>query len=205
MQDYIYVVFSSTPYAIGKAIRCFTGEHYNHVSISLDPELEHMYGFSRRYCNVPFYGGFVKESRDRYHLNGKIADIAICKIPVTKRQYVAIKARLRQMHKNQDLYLYNHMSIFGSVLHRPVRIRGAYTCVEFGVFLLSKLDLGVDPNKYYTVEDLLSQLIEYQIYTGPMPADSARDSNYYAKKSLPYAARSTVRDFVRLIPRAKTR
>ena len=82
MSNYIYVVFSSTPYKIGKTIRMLTGEKYNHVSISLDAELTQMYSFARRYYKTPFYGGFVKESLSRYQLNQNKATIKICKMGV---------------------------------------------------------------------------------------------------------------------------
>jgi hypothetical protein len=65
--QYVYIVFSSTPYRIGKFIRRLTREAYNHVSIALDPDLTKMYGFARRYYRTPFYGGFVRESLSRYH------------------------------------------------------------------------------------------------------------------------------------------
>lgn len=201
MQEYIYVVFSSTPYVTGKAIRLFTREQYNHVSISLDPELNQMYGFARRYFDAPLYGGFVKESRCRFHLRGQSSDISICKIPVTPAQLAGVKSRLRQMYRNRELYLYNHMSVLGSLIHRPIRTRGAYTCVEFGVHVLSKLDIGVDAKKFYSVGQLQKQLKEYEIYAGPMPKDDSYDPEYYKKYPFYRGTYSTVRDFIRLFPR----
>ena len=117
MSNYIYVVFSSTPYKIGKTIRALTKEQYNHVSIALDAELTQMYSFARRYYKTPFYGGFVKETLSRYQLNKNKATIHICKIPVTKQQYDKTRIRMRQMLRNSKRYLYNHISILLSITH----------------------------------------------------------------------------------------
>ena len=60
-QRTIRVVFSATPYRMGAFIRATTHSTYNHVSVSLR-EGGALYSFARKYCNVPFCGGFVKES-----------------------------------------------------------------------------------------------------------------------------------------------
>ena len=85
-KQHIYVVFSSTPYKMGKFIRAMTRESYNHVSIALDESLSQMYSFSRRYYRTPLYGGFVHESRSRYHVNGDATRICLCALPVTSQQ-----------------------------------------------------------------------------------------------------------------------
>ena len=46
---YVYVIFSSTQYMIAKCIRAMTNHRYNHVSISLDGNLQTLYSFARRY------------------------------------------------------------------------------------------------------------------------------------------------------------
>jgi len=97
----IYVVFSATPYLIGKAIRHVTGQTYNHVSIALDENLAQMYGFARRFYRTPLYGGFVKETLSRYQVNGKATQICVCKLPVTEDQYNALAARLNIMFSDK--------------------------------------------------------------------------------------------------------
>ena len=59
--EYLYVVFSATPYRMGKLIRFVTREPYNHVAISTEASLTRMYSFARRFYRTPFYGGFVTE------------------------------------------------------------------------------------------------------------------------------------------------
>ena len=83
-----------TPYKIGKMIRTLTGEPYNHVSIALDEELDRMYAFARRYCRVPLYGGFVKETTSRYAPDGVPSMVKIHKLPVSPEAYDALAQRL---------------------------------------------------------------------------------------------------------------
>ena len=201
MSNYIYVVFSSTPYKIGKTIRALTGEKYNHVSIALDAELTQMYSFARRYYKTPFYGGFVKESLSRYQLNQNKATVEICKIPVTKLQHERIRIRMRQMLRNSKRYLYNHISIFGTLVKRPVKTKGAYTCAEFCVLILNELGFKLDSKKYYTIGELENLLHEYAVYTGPIPDETDHDSEFYAKKPIPHPALKTIKDFLKLFPR----
>ena len=203
MSYFIYVVFSSTPYKIGKAIRCLTGEQYNHVSIALDPELTQMYSFARRYYKTPFYGGFVKESLSRYQFRDNKAIIRICKIPVTNQQYDRIKVRMRQMLRNSKQYLYNHMSVFGTLVKRPIKAKGAYTCAEFCVLVLNELGFSLTPTKYYSIGELESILHKYVVYTGPIPSENTFDTEFYADKPTSHPTFKTIRDFLKLFPRIR--
>ena len=131
MERYVYVVFSSTPYRIGKAIRGITRQKYNHVSISLNRDLTQMYSFARRFYRTPFYGGFVKESRARYHLKGVPSQIKICRLPVSLEDYDALAGRLQAMYARREQLLYNHLSIVTIPFCRLVHLKDARVCSEF--------------------------------------------------------------------------
>ena len=198
-ENYIYIVFSSTPYFIGKAIRRITGEPYNHVSIALDEELNEMYGFARRYCHTPLYGGFVKESKARYCVNGQSAYIEICKLPVTPEQHKEITQLLQHMYSCRDLYIYNHVSAVGALIRKPIKASNAYTCVEFAADILRRLDFSVKPDHFYSVCDLEKLLHSYAIYEGPIPKDTQEDKDFFAK--VPFPILTTTREMLKLIPR----
>lgn len=202
--QYVYIVFSSTPYRIGRFIRGFTGEAYNHASIALDPDLTRMYGFARRYYRTPFYGGFVRESRSRYHVNGTPADIRICRLPVTPLQHRTLSHFLEGMYQNQEAYPYNHLSAAASLFRRPVKVRDAYTCIEFCVCILHTLGIDLDPDRYYSVGEVEQLLRPYTVYTGPMPAPPEFDHQYYASKPVPHPTAATVSAFVTLLKRLRT-
>lgn len=204
-QQYIYVVFSSTPYKMGKLIRKVTRENFNHVSISLDAELTQMYSFARRHYRLPLYGGFVRESRSRYHVNGIAADICLCAVPVSARQHLTLRSMLQDMHRKNRFYIYNHLSALGAVFHRPIHARDAYTCAEFCMKILKELDIPVQPDKYYSIGDIRNLLDPFVIYSGTMPAPEIFDEAYYAKKPVRHPIYTTLRDMIRLLHRVQIR
>lgn len=198
---YIYIVFSATPYRMGKFIRRFTGEAYNHVSIALDEKLTRMYGFARRYYHTPFYGGFVRESLSRYHVNGNATQVRVCRIAVTSAQYEDLEQLLLQMEQDQEHYLYNHLSAAASIFRRPVKVCNAYTCVEFCVRILNELGIEADPERYYTVGQIETLLLPYSIYTGPIPDAREYDAVYYARKPLAHPTLTTLKAITELLRR----
>lgn len=201
--QFIYIVFSSTPYRIGKFIRGLMQETYNHVSIALDEDLNRMYGFARRYYRTPFYGGFVRESRSRYHLNGKPANIRICRLPVTPLQHETLCHFLEGMHQNQEAYPYNHLSIITALFRRPVKVQDAYTCIEFCVHILHTLGIDLDPDKYYSIGELEQLLRPFAVYTGPMPAPEEYDHDFYARKPVHRPVATTLSSILTLLNRRK--
>lgn len=199
--SYIYIVFSSTPYWIGSVIRRITREPYNHVSLSLDEDLNRMYGFARRHYRTPLYGGFVREYPSRYRIQAKTADICLCKIPVSPRQYTDLESFLSRMEENKGHYIYNHLSALSALTRKRIMAKDAFTCVEFCVYVLHELGLDVDPTQFYTVCDLQKLLQQYVVYTGTMPQSTQTDDHFFAKQPLLHSASVTVRDLLRLIPR----
>ncbi len=205
MEDrWVYIVFSSTPYRIGKLIRRITGDEFNHVSIALDAELTQMYGFARRYYRTPFYGGFVRESLSRYHVNGKSTHSRICRLPVTPEQHNTLSVLLGQMHRQQDRYLYNHLSAATALLRRRIKPRDAYTCIEFCVEILHTLGIDIDPDRYYSVGEVEQLLRSFSVYTGPMPLPAEYDSAYYAPRPLTHPLFVSCCAFLALFKRLKT-
>lgn len=200
-EQYLYVVFSSTPYRIGKAIRRITGEAYNHVCISLNADLNPMYGFSRRYYHTPFYGGFVQESLSRYHLNGQAANMRVCRLPITSKQYDTLNQHIGQMLKQQERYLYNYLSAVCVPFRKRVNVKDSYICIEFATCILHSIGLDVDPETFYSVGDLEQLLRPYAIYTGPAPQTEVCDAVYYAKKPIPHPVITTLTSFLSLLKR----
>ena len=200
-QNYLYIVFSSTPYKVGKMIRKVTRQKYNHVSIALDADLKQMYGFARRYYHTPLYGGFVRESTSRYHVWGKVTQIQLCRIPVSEKRYQALERRVADMYANKEKYLYNHLAAISSIFRRTIPIRDAYICVEFGVSMLHDAGMDIDPKKFYSVDDLLELMRPYTIYSGPIPNAESVDEAYYSEKPVRHPILTTVRDFLALFPR----
>lgn len=201
--SYVYIVFSSTPYRIGRMIRRVTRERYNHVSIALDEELTQMYGFARRYYRTPLYGGFVKESTSRYCFEGKTTDIRLCRLPVSAQQYRQLSERLDAIYEQREHYLYNYLTVLSSPFRRRFPVQDAYICTEFCAEVLHGLGQPVDPEKYYSVGQLESLLERYTVYTGPIPHTAPYDTEYYADKPIPHPVLTSMRCFFALFPRPK--
>ena len=168
-QKAIYVVFSSTDCKIGKLIRVVTRFEYNHTSLCTDPELKTMYSFARYRKNAPFYGGFVKESCKRYFQNGRIAGIKVYRLPISSQRFEELEHCLDNMGENKDEYIYNLISAMCAPLNKRVKGKDSYTCVEFAVYMLSKYfdELYIDPDKYWSIEELQAELDKYLWYEGP--------------------------------------
>lgn len=204
MEDkYIYIVFSATPYAIGKAIRRITGDPYNHVSISLDRDMTQMYSFARRYYRLPLYGGFVKESLFRYRLKGQNTQICLCKLPVKAGQFDTLQTLLSGMYQNRERYLYNHLSVLTSPFRRPVKLQDAYTCVEFIATVLSQLALLPEAECYRSVGDLERLLRPYRVYAGPIPDTDDYDNTFFSPRPVPHPFLTTAGAFFALFGRIK--
>ena len=197
-QKYLYVIFSATPYRMGRFIRLVTGDPYNHVAMGTEESLKELYAFARRYYHTPFYGGFVEETPCRYRHNGVTATIRLYRLPLTTRQYQQLQEILDAMRQKADRYLYNHLSALAAPLHRKIRVRMAFTCAEFTVSVLSQLGFDFDPNRFYTIGDIACRLDAYHIYTGKFPADGGTDPAFFQPQSMPHTLMVSPRDLRRL-------
>jgi len=107
MKD-IYVVISATKSKLGSCIRFFTNNAYNHVSISFDEDLKDMVSFARYYYQMPFYGGYVHESIERYY----DAQIILYKISLDNESYKKVRSEVRQFEENSKDYVYHTIMPF---------------------------------------------------------------------------------------------
>lgn len=176
LDDLIYIVFSATPYKMGRFIRLFTGGKYNHVSVSSDSKLTELYSFARRYRRAPFIGGFVREHSERFSVNGKCTDIMICAVPVSKMKKELLMSRLAEMKREREKYIYNFFSAAAVPFHRKIRIKDAYTCVEFAVYMLDLAGWSFGGIGYVGIEDLKIQLERFKMYEGKFPEGVQTDA-----------------------------
>ena len=170
LQKNLYVVFSATPYRMGRAIRAVTRFEYNHVSLALS-ETGSLYSFARKYGNVPLCGGFVEESPLRYRNRGRRARICVCRIPVTEEQYAAVVHKLNAIKLQKQIYVYNLFSAAVAPLHRRISLPQSYTCVEFVVALLAEGGVltGWETGRFWSISALMKHLAPFEVYRGPFP------------------------------------
>ncbi len=193
----IYVVFSRTPYRMGRFIRTVTHGIYNHVSIALDGSLCEMYSFARLKRETPFCGGFVCEGAERYRGDFGVADIAVCALPVGHDGYARVKTQIDLMCAHPDAYVYNMLSAALVPLRHRVNVRDSFTCVEFAVSMLRLSGVKL-PADYYSIADLYSLFRRYEIYRGEYPALTTADQSYNDDVSLGRNVYASCRQFMRL-------
>lgn len=203
LDDNVYVVFSATPYKMGRFIRRFTGGKYNHVSVSSNEELTELYSFARRYRRAPFIGGFVKENSGRFSADGERSDIMVCAVPVSKAHKEALMRRLAEMKRERERYIYNFFSAAAVPFHRKIRVKDAYTCVEFTVQMLSLVGYSFRGKSYIGMDDLKGQLEKFKIYEGAFPENLPADifDDYECAVTYAEQYRSFVREMNTLLYR----
>ncbi len=182
-QRHLYVVFSATPYRMGKFLRLVMRGTYNHVSISPFVDLSELYSFARYYRNTPFWGGFVKESSARYIHHDQTAAVRICAIPVSEEQYHLAEARLAAMKKQMSKYSYNLPSALCVPIHHRVQLHNSFTCVEFVTDFLLHCHVGeIEENRFYTLPDLEKCLSPYTVYEGSFPDAAANTEDPFNRR-----------------------
>ncbi len=201
---YVYVVFSSTQYIIAKCIRAMTRHRYNHVSISLDGNLQTLYSFARRYEDTPFCGGFVVETPERYLRRNTAATVQICAIPVTDEQYAAISEHVAGYVEKEHDYVYNYISALTFLFRRRVALEKCHTCVDFATELISMTGANISSDRFYSIRGLARNLARYKVYEGHFYAPltlSDMPSPYYTKHSKRFRIKETARNVSTLVRR----
>ena len=99
MKD-IYLVLYRAPHK--SWLTMFSQSPYNHLAISLDPELRDVYGF------VGHNGGLVVRSELTHFPDG---DCAILKKQVEDEQFERVKELLKTEWKERSRYRYNHLGV----------------------------------------------------------------------------------------------
>lgn len=165
----VYILLTDSGTLLTKTIKQYTAAPYNHVSLSLDMELNELYSFGRKAPRNPLFGGFVKEDvykgTFRYFPNTRCV---VFRLRVTESQWDQIKQIIRSFQEQQDIYSYNLVGLFGVVMNVPVESRHAFFCTQFvaevlrrsGIKLWEKSSALVKPN------DFLEHLAFETIYEG---------------------------------------
>lgn len=165
-QKYIYLVFSCTSTKIGAIIRYVTKHKYNHVSVALEGDLRKMYSFTRYRANAPFVAGFSEESPLRYIENNN--EVKVSRIPVSTEKHDEILDYIEHLSSNAKRYIYNYLSALFFPFGKKVRVPDAYTCLEFGIHILSRHELveGISESQFYRIVDLERLLEPFIFYEG---------------------------------------
>lgn len=128
----IYIIISHTPSVVSRIIRRFTHTPYNHVSVSLDAELNHMFSFGRRYKYFPWYGGFVRESLDSGTM-GRFTETEaiVLTMNIEEDVYDDIRIKLENMLEHKYDYRYDTLGLLAAIFGKCLKRDKHYYCSAF--------------------------------------------------------------------------
>lgn len=145
----IYIVVSQTGTVVSNMLKRFvTHAEYNHVSVSLDPNLELMYSFGRWHPYFPWLGGFVEESPDFGTLK-RFPDtqVVVLAVPITEEIYYEIDKKLEEMLKVKYTYHYDMLGLLLACRNKIYRREKHFYCSEFVRQLL--VTYGIEPKEAF--------------------------------------------------------
>ena len=182
MAQKLYLIFSVTPFKTGTFIRAMTHWQYNHVAVAFDKDLKEMYTFARYYRSVPLYGGFVRDSKERYIYMKKTAYVKICEVPVSEEGYRLVKDYIDAINDYPAEYIYNIFSAITVPLKKRVLIRNAFTCAEFAIQILSMAGTEIERDRFYAIDELADFFDSYTVYEGIYRFENTLPQNDFEEK-----------------------
>ena len=202
----IYIVFSATPYRMGRMIRAVLRNTYNHVALAFDEDLSTMYSFARFHANAPLYGGFVYESLRRHYHGNHCSHIKVCRLEIEDENYARLRAFVSGMEHHARHYIYNTYSALLTPLHIRLLIRDSYTCAEFVGDALSLAGLALPRGAFHSLkrtERLLDSCVIYEgLCEGYVQDAEWGEDRFPERLSHLRAAKATALSLMRLTARA---
>lgn len=158
MSRYLYVMLSRTDTGMGRFIRFFTREPYNHVSLCVDDRLCHFVSFARFRQDVPLAGGYVTEPPQRLLTCGKTMPVRIFRLEISEEDAEELEALFGLAGHTQ--LRYNSLGALLHGCHIPCHIPGSYTCLEFAGAILGK--------SFPSIQVLADTLEPWEFYHGDL-------------------------------------
>lgn len=148
MAKTIYIVLTETGSLLSRAIKLYTHDRFNHISIALDPGLQEMYSFGRKKESNPWIGGFVQED-----IHSKLLRHAACAIytyTISESQYLALRRELAYFKRYQHRFRYNFLGLICVPCQIRLKREHAFFCSQFIATLFSRAGIHHDLCPYFT-------------------------------------------------------
>lgn len=164
----VYIIVSDTGSLLTKAIKMYTKDPYNHVSIALDKELKEVYSFGRKNEYNPFFGGFVNENVNSHLL--KNAECEVYELEVTLEQLYTIRQKLQSFEKERESYQYNFLGLIAIMLNIDFVRENHYFCSQFVSSVLAESEIKITdkPFHYATPNDFRNYKNQVLLFKGSM-------------------------------------
>lgn len=139
LQKDLYIVLSSSSSVPAKLIKAFTKNNLNHSSITLDTSLHAMYSFGRLKMYNAFYGGFVREDKDKGFYQ-KFTDtyIKLYRLKVPEGTFEEVKSYLENAYINKKSFKYNFLGVVLAPFKIPIARENQYFCSEFVAMVIKR-------------------------------------------------------------------
>ena len=135
----LYIIVSQTGTILSRILKFITKAKYNHSSISLDPNLEQMYSFGRKYPHNPFWGGFVKESpRSGTFKRFKNTQAIIMSVDIDADAYEDIEKYIHTLYSHKRKYHYNYFGVAFAAFKKDYKSKNRFYCSEFVKHILER-------------------------------------------------------------------
>ena len=189
----LYLMLSRTNTGMGKVIRRYTGAQYNHVSLTLDPELRQFVSFARYVEDVPLVGGYIREPVERFlYLDGPVP-VRIFRLELGEERENQLRALFDRAGRRETGLMYDSLSALVSRWHIP----GCHTCLSFASHVLGQ--------RFTSLQALEKYLAPHQIYKGDLrklvPDSGNRSDAYFCRRGLLRGTGDTVLHFSKLAAR----
>ncbi len=144
----IFIVVTQTGTILSRILKRITGAEYNHVSVSLDPELRKMYSFGRKHAYNPWRGGFVTESPE-YGTFKRFSETraVVLSVPVTDKTFCELDEKLNLMYVNKKDYHYDSLGMVLAGFNIIYRRERHFYCSEFVRTLLC--EYGIEETDFF--------------------------------------------------------
>lgn len=129
---HINIIISKTDTIVGKVIRTITKSEWNHISVVLDGDYEHIYSYTRKYVYLMFPAYLHFEPIKR------LSKIAIAEIPISDEDFIKLKNYLSNL--TQKIRFYNYPQLILIKWNKELKIDGMHICSSFAAEVLSFTD-----------------------------------------------------------------
>lgn len=169
----LFVMVSRTDTGIARMIRAVTRYPYNHVSLTLDPELRRWYSFARYTQDAPLYGGFICESVERFCAGAVEPQVRVFQVEIPERNARRLEQQLQ--HAGRGDLIYNYFDAAAGAIGFRLSVPDCHTCLSFACEVLEQ--------QHLTIRSLCDALAPCQIYEGPLtalvPDSGSREDPYF--------------------------
>ena len=147
----LFIVVSQTNTLTSRIIQFYTRAPFNHISLSLDENLDRMYSFARRNPPRAFPSGFMQESMEK-SLFGMMDYVPcqIYKLNVSDNQYNSVMRIIDEFNKISDDYKFNVLGFVSMILKLKLRRAKRFMCSQFVAYVLSNSEI-IDFGKDYSL------------------------------------------------------